>query len=73
MPLYEYECRECHTRFEKLVFKRETEIRCDQCGGDQVNQLLSVFAVSGGSVKTPVEPGPCGSCGAAQRGMCGLN
>jgi hypothetical protein len=20
-----------------------------------------------------LEPGPCGSCGAAQRGMCGMN
>jgi putative FmdB family regulatory protein len=73
VPLYEYECRDCRARFEKLVFNRDTEIRCSTCGGDQVNQLLSVFSVSGKSESAPVEQGPCGSCGAAQRGMCGLN
>jgi putative FmdB family regulatory protein len=73
VPLYEYECKDCHARFEKLVFNRDAAIRCDKCGGDQVNQLLSVFAVSGGADNAAVEKGPCDSCGAAQRGMCGLN
>ena len=71
MPLYEYHCRECDTRFEELVFNREAAIVCRKCGSDKVSQLLSTFAVAGGAGRAP-EPGPCGSCGAAQRGMCGM-
>jgi putative FmdB family regulatory protein len=73
VPLFEYECRDCHSRFEKLVFNRDTEIRCSRCGSVEVSQLLSVFAVSGGTEQPRPEPGPCGNCSPAQRGMCRVN
>jgi hypothetical protein len=38
-----------------------------------VEKLLSVFAVGASSRSTASpEAGPCASCGAAQRGMCGV-
>ncbi len=74
MPLFEYECLDCKSRFEKLIFNKETEVVCAVCGSKKVNQLLSVFAVGGGNSAATPEPGPCGSCGAAQRGLCnGMN
>ncbi len=73
MPLYEYECRECGSRFEQLVLTRHAEIVCQQCGSSKVAQLLSTFAVGGGSNKSVAEPGPCGACGAPVRGSCGMN
>ncbi len=72
MPLYEYQCRSCNATFEKIVYNRETQIVCRECGAPDVVQLLSTFAVGGSGQKETVEPGPCGSCGAAQRGMCGM-
>lgn len=72
MPLYEYQCRSCNARFEQLVFNREQGIVCRECGSGDVSRLLSTFAVASPGAKTP-DPGPCGSCGAAQRGMCGFN
>jgi putative FmdB family regulatory protein len=72
VPLYEYECRSCKAQFEQLVFNNETQVVCRECGAANVVQLLSTFAVGGSSAKTPADPGPCGSCGAAQRGMCGM-
>jgi len=73
VPLFEYECLDCRARFEKLVLNRETEVVCGSCGSKKVSQLLSVFAV-GGSPQSPApEPGPCDRCGAAQRGLCGMN
>ena len=74
MPLYEYECRDCGTRFEQLVMNRAVEVACRSCGSGQVAQLLSTFAVArGGSERGSVESGPCGACGAPQRGSCQTN
>jgi putative FmdB family regulatory protein len=73
VPIFEYECRDCGARFEHLTFNRESEVRCRACNSAQVMQLLSTFAVAGTSNSpAPKETGPCGSCNAAQRGMCGV-
>jgi putative FmdB family regulatory protein len=73
VPLFEYECRSCKAQFEQLVFNTRSEVVCRECGSASVVQLLSTFAVKASSERSVPEPGPCGSCGAAQRGMCGLN
>ncbi len=45
MPLYEYECQDCHFRFEKLQRLSDPPPRkCPECGG-KVSQLLSAPAV----------------------------
>lgn len=71
MPLYEYECRSCKARFERLVSGSKVEVTCLKCGSTDLAQLFSTFAVSTGTAKA-ADPGPCGACGAAQRGMCGV-
>jgi len=76
MPIYEYRCQECGTRFEKLVRRASDvpEIACPSCGQKQLEQELSTFAAhAGGSSKqsdVPMCPsgGPC-----RNPGMCGLN
>jgi putative FmdB family regulatory protein len=74
MPLFEFKCRECGTTFEKIVPSSTTQVACKKCASPQVEKLLSVFAVgaSSRSAASNFEPGPCGACGAAQRGMCGM-
>ncbi len=71
MPIFEYRCRACGTQFEKIVSSGAAQITCKDCGSQQVEKLLSVFAVVGAS-RSPdlTEPGPCGACGAPRRGMC---
>jgi putative FmdB family regulatory protein len=72
MPIFEYQCRECGTKFERIVQSGRNVTSCKQCGSKRVDQLLSVFAVGGTTGSSAaVEPGPCGACGAARRGMCG--
>ncbi len=71
MPIFEYRCRECGTKFEKIVTSAATEVTCKKCSSARVDKLLSVFAVSGVSREAAAaEPGPC-ACGAPRRGMCG--
>jgi hypothetical protein len=48
-------------------------VACKNCASPKVEKLLSVFAVGASSHgSASMETGPCGSCGAAQRGMCGM-
>lgn len=45
MPLYEYQCRKCHHRFERIQKFSDPHIKkCPECGGP-VEQLLSPPAV----------------------------
>jgi putative FmdB family regulatory protein len=45
MPLYEYQCKKCGHRFEKIRQFSDKPIRkCPECGGS-VEQLLSAPAV----------------------------
>jgi putative FmdB family regulatory protein len=73
VPLFEYECRECNSRFEQLVLTGDAEASCRQCGSANVSRLLSTFAVGGKSDNAVAESNPCSTCGAAERGMCGMN
>jgi putative FmdB family regulatory protein len=45
MPIYEYECRSCNHEFELLVLKG-TVPACPACQGQDLERLLSGFAVS---------------------------
>ena len=45
MPLYEYKCRKCGHRFEKIQRFSDPEIKkCPECGG-KVEKLISAPAV----------------------------
>ena len=44
MPIYEYECRACGHRFEQVVLPATTPA-CPECQGQDLERLLSMFAV----------------------------
>jgi len=45
MPLYEYQCKKCHHRFEKIQkFSDKPMKKCPDCGGP-VEQMISAPAV----------------------------
>jgi putative FmdB family regulatory protein len=69
MPLYEYVCQGCGTRFEVLqrVGAGASEAACPKCGGREVAKQHSTFASAiagaGGSGSLP--------CGASSASSCG--
>jgi len=72
MPIYEYGCEKCHTKFEKLVrsMSSSEKIECPKCGSTKTARSLSVFSVgaqNGGSKSADVPM--CGRCGGAP-GSC---
>ncbi len=77
MPIYEYRCQDCGTKFEKLVRRAEDSaaLTCPSCGQQHLNQELSTFAAhAGGTPKAaggPICPGSGAPC--ANPGMCGFN
>jgi putative FmdB family regulatory protein len=73
MPIFEYKCRDCGAQFEKIITSSSSSsVLCGKCESPHVDKLLSVFAVAKGSHSaTSFEAGPCRTCGARQRGMCG--
>jgi putative FmdB family regulatory protein len=65
MPIYEYRCESCETRFEKLRPMREAEAPtdCPRCGHVVAKKQMSVccMSVSGGSSAGAGACGPAGS------------
>ncbi len=50
MPVFEYECRACHSSFERLtrrIGEDATGIVCPTCGSDDVHKVISLFGVTG--------------------------
>lgn len=50
MPIYEYQCDDCNTRFDTLVRSLAVadEVSCASCSGEHVRRLVSTFATAGG-------------------------
>jgi putative FmdB family regulatory protein len=46
MPIYEYQCRKCENEFELLILKGSPAPACPSCQSEDIEQLLSGFAVS---------------------------
>ena len=64
MPLYEYTCRSCGSRFEALVPVSAGAPPCASCGAPNVRREISLFAKPAGS------GGPSGASGCACGGAC---
>ena len=64
MPIYEYRCRQCGEKFDKLVrcTTDETELSCPSCGSEQTEKLLSVFGTSGFSTTPNFTSSSSSSC-----------
>lgn len=79
MPIFEYECKECKTRYEVLhKSSNNDEANCPKCNSDKKIKLISSFSsvISSGQSSGGCESGNCGMPsygGGCANGMCGLN
>lgn len=76
MPIYEYQCEDCETRFEVLVMGSGSEPdRCD-CGSPSIEKVYSTFSAQSASAAPEACVSPAENrCGqpACMGGMCGMN
>ena len=75
MPIFEYQCDDCGTSFEKLVRKSDADgVACPSCGEKHLKQQYSTFAARANGTQSAVADMPScpgGMCG--NPGMCGRN
>jgi putative FmdB family regulatory protein len=76
MPIYEYRCEDCGTKFEKLVRRTNggPEIECPSCGQKHLKQEPSTFAAHATGLNRPEPPRPpaCPNGGTCHNpGLCG--
>ena len=76
MPIYEYKCEDCGTKFEKLLRRSSEagELNCPSCGKKHLSQEFSTFSAHANgqtskASEAPVCPG--GMC--SNPGFCGRN
>ena len=70
MPIYEYACQECESRFEKIraIKDADAPMDCVYCQSGEIRRVVtSAFAHSSGSI---VAGGKSG-CAGCQGGACG--
>ena len=64
MPIYEYECKQCHSRFELLENISQEPLKiCPACGGEAQRLVTKTagFITRGSSASQPdVKTGHCG-------------
>lgn len=80
MPVFEYKCKDCGTKYEILHKSGSNleEVFCPNCKSTEYKKLLSSFSPSMGSSSSHshggCESGACGLPeGGCASGMCGLN
>jgi putative FmdB family regulatory protein len=74
MPIYEYLCDDCDTRFEKIVINKQQEIACPKCASKKASIQLSVFATANGSNGSSAKSSaPSGGGGSCCGGGCGCH
>jgi putative FmdB family regulatory protein len=77
MPIFEYLCEDCGSKFEKLVRRAASEnasqgVHCPSCGQEHLKQQFSTFAAhANGAPKDTAPSCPSGMC--STPGLCGRN
>lgn len=73
MPLYEYFCSHCHTKFDALrsMSQADAPIKCEHCESKRTARVLSVFAVFGASSGGKPVEGTAGGCACGGACSCG--
>ena len=75
MPIYEYKCESCETKFEKLVraSANPAELSCPSCGQQHLSQQYSTFAARANGMTAEPQAPSCGGGMCRTPGMCGMN
>ncbi len=76
MPIYEYRCADCETKFEALrsMGQADDPIACPRCGGTNTSRTISLFAAvskgKGGESRSLGGTSACATCTAATCASC---
>lgn len=73
MPIYEYKCQDCGSKFEalRIIKDADTPIQCDKCQSTKTHRIASSFSTK--FAGKPVSSGNngCGDCSGGSCASCG--
>lgn len=71
MPIYEYICQDCQTRFEMIrsMKKADTDLNCVKCQSENVKRRISLFNAASGSRSIAGNTG-CSGCSGGSCSTC---
>ena len=69
MPIFEFRCKKCRTKFEKLMFGSKASVACPSCGSSKVEKLPSTFGMSGVEHQTK-SSSACAGCSSGSCSSC---
>lgn len=70
MPVFEYKCKQCGSRFEKLVRSSDERLACPSCDSEDLTKLFSTFAAHGTESGSGGGSGSCTSCSGGHCSTC---
>ena len=73
MPIFEYLCDDCGTRFEKLVRRADDQVLCPQCGETHLKVQFSTFSAHANGRASEPAPGGCPGGMCRTPDICGRN
>lgn len=75
MPIYEYVCNDCGTRYEQIVLSKSAKIACPKCSSLRHTLQLSVFSAPAKNGSSDVSANGSGMSAGSCCGMgnCGCN
>lgn len=74
MPIFEYLCDDCGTKFEKLVRNSKDQVLCPSCGQNHLTQEYSTFAArANGSSQAEASLPQCPGGMCQNPGFCSRN
>jgi putative FmdB family regulatory protein len=74
MPIYEYVCDDCETRYERIVMSASQKIECPKCASKSHTLQLSVFSAgkSGNGTSSGEASASAAACGCTPQ-SCGCH
>lgn len=74
MPIYEYQCQDCHTNFELIRPIKEADLgaACVNCQSQNIKRRISLFNASSEG-RSIAGGGSCSGCAGGACNTCGSN
>lgn len=72
MPIYEYQCADCHTIFDKIrpIISADHPIECESCQSVNTKRILSTFFTCNSGVMNSKSNFSCESCSGRNCSTC---
>lgn len=67
MPIFEFVCKSCESKFETLVMNADEHVNCKCCGSENLEKQFSSFAAHNSTTGSP----DTGSMPSTGGGCCG--